>query len=252
MQPKEHRELYRLEDDYWWFKAKRRLALSVIGRLKKKQDDRVCLLDVGCGTGAILEAVEKSAYSVGMEKYPEALKFCRQRKISRLVNAATEDLPFKKGSFDIILAMDVLEHLDSHSKVLEELSRVSKEGASLIVHVPAFMFFWSDHDLAVGHKRRYSAKMLIGLLEKHNFKVKFINYRLFSFFILGVARKYYIMVRKMLSCDKGIKAHRPPAPGVINAILYNVIRVEDFISSFVPLPFGLSIFCIAQAGPDKK
>ncbi|MDP1853066.1 MAG: class I SAM-dependent methyltransferase [Candidatus Omnitrophota bacterium] len=252
MEPKEHRELYKLEDDYWWFKAKRRLALSVVNRLKKKQHSRVCLLDVGCGTGAILQALEKFTYSVGMEKYPEALKFCRQRKINRLVNAATEDLPFKKGSFDIVLAMDVLEHLDSHSKVLDELSRVSKEGASLIVHVPAFMFFWSDHDLAVGHKRRYSAKMLIELLEKHNFKVKFINYRLFSFFILGVVRKYYIMIRKMLARDKSVKSHRPPAPGMINAILYNIIRVEDFISGFVRLPFGLSILCIAEAKPDKK
>lgn len=246
MRPEEHRKLYNIEDDYWWFKAKRHLLIKTVAGLAKDLGNDAWLLDGGCGTGTNLKELQELMSSVGVEKYFEALKFCSARNLKNLLNAELEHLPFKEGTFDIVLAMDVLDHVDNDTKVLEEISRVSKRDAILIVHVPAFMFLWSDHDVAVNHKRRYVAGELVERLEKSNFKVKSITYRLCCFFILGILKKYLIKAKKLIKKDLKPQTYRPKVGKLVNKILYTIIWVEDYLSNFIRLPFGLSIFCIAE------
>jgi len=246
MRPEEHRDLYSIEDDYWWFKAKRHLLIRTVKRTAKDSDGNAHLLDSGCGTGANLKEISKFLPVVGIEKYFEALKFCKKRSLDNLLNAELEHLPFRQETFDIVLAMDILEHVDDDLEALKEISRVSKDGAILIIHVPAFMFLWSDHDLAVDHKRRYTAGELVECLKKANFKVKSINYRLCSFFILGILKKYLIKVKKLIKGDSKPQAYRPNVGRFINNILYIIVKMEDRILNFIRLPFGLSILCIAQ------
>ncbi len=246
MRPEEHKELYNIEDDYWWFKAKRHLLVKTVERAAKGLGGNAHLLDGGCGTGVNLKAISGFLPVVGIEKYFEALKFCKKRNLDNLLNAELEHLPFGQETFDIVLAMDILEHVDDDLEVLKEISRVSKEGAILIIHVPAFMFLWSDHDLAVDHKRRYTAGELVERLKKSNFKVKSMNYRLCSFFILGVLKKYLIKLKKLIKKDSKPQAYRPNVGRLINNILYVIVKMEDRILNFIRLPFGLSILCIAQ------
>lgn len=239
-------EVYYLEDNYWWFKAKRHLLIETVKRTLKDLDGNVRLLDGGCGTGANLRDLRKFLTTVGIEKYYDGLKFCKKRDLNDLLNAELEHLPFKRDTFDIVLAMDILEHVSDDTEVLNELSRVCKTGAFLIVHVPAFMFLWCDHDVTVDHKRRYTAGELIERLERLNFKVRFINYRLFSLFSLGVLRKCLSKFKRALNKDAKMQTYRPKVGKFINDILYTVVKIEDYLSNYIRFPFGLSIMCIAQ------
>lgn len=241
-----HDELYAIEDDYWWFKSKRAVLIKILKKLIKNSNSRSYLLDAGCGTGAILKETERFMTGIGVEKYFEAIKFCKQRGLNKLVTAELEYLPFRNNKFDVVLVIDILEHVNDDFKVLKELHRVTKNGCSLIIHVPAYMFFWSDHDVAVGHKRRYTTRNLVKLLEKINFKVKIIQHRLCMFFLLGFARKIYIKFRKLLTKDQSIKSYRPRVGKLINTILYTLVKFEDSILDFIPMPFGLSILCVVQ------
>lgn len=246
MRPQEHKKIYELEEDYWWFKAKRHLLVKTVKHLTKDLNCNIRLLDGGCGTGASLLEFQKILPSVGVEKYFDALEFCKQRNLKNILGAELESLPFKKETFDIILALDILEHVDNDIEVLRELSRVGKEKAILIVHVPAFMFLWSDHDLAVEHKRRYTANRIFEQLNNSNFKIRSLSYRLCSFFILGIIKKYFLKLKRLMYKDSKIKAYRPKPPKFINDILYYIIKIEDYLLNFIRLPFGLSIICIAQ------
>jgi ubiquinone/menaquinone biosynthesis C-methylase UbiE len=246
MDPVYHREVYNLEDDYWWFKSKRYLLVRTLRDLANYFGQEIRLLDSGCGTGANLREISKFFPSVGVEKYFDGLLLCKNRSLNNVLNGQLERLPFKDESFDVVLAMDVLEHVDDDIEVLKELFRVSKKNGILITHVPAFMFLWSDHDIAVSHKRRYITEKFVKQLEKSNFKVKYINYRLCLFFILGILRKYLIKIKKIIKKDREIKSSRPKVGRIINYILYIIVKWEDRLLNYIHPPVGLSIFCIAQ------
>lgn len=252
MKPQEHREVFDIEDDYWWFKAKRHLLIRTVKRLKRDLAPDAHLLDGGCGTGASLREISKLLPSVGIEKYFDGLTLCKERNLDNLVNAQLEHLPFKEETFDVVLAMDILEHVDDDTEVLNELLRVSKEGAFLIVHVPAFMFLWSDHDFAVDHKRRYTAGELTQQLRKSNFEVKFINYRLCLLFPSGILRKYFIKAKKFIKGDSSIQSCRPKVGRLLNNILYAIVVMEDLLLNYLHLPFGLSILCVARKGAKEN
>lgn len=239
-------EVYDLEDNYWWFKAKRDLLFKTVKKLTKNLGTDVHLLDGGCGSGANLKAIQDLLPAIGIEKYEDGLKLCKRRNLNNLLSAELEHLPFKHGTFDIVLAMDVLEHVEDDLEVLKEISRVSKENSILIVHVPAFKFLWCDHDIAVNHKRRYTVGELVEQLKKSDFKVKSINYRLCSFFLLGILRKYLIIIKKLIKKNSKPQTYRPKVGMFVNNILFSIIKMEDYFLNFIRLPFGLSIFCIAQ------
>lgn len=239
-------EVYNLEDDYWWFKAKRLLLIKTVKRALKDLNGNARLLDGGCGAGANLKEIQKFLPAVGIEKSYDGLKFCKERNLKDLLNAELEHLPFRHDTFDIVLAMDILEHVDDDAEVLSELSRVCKTGAFLIVHVPAFMFLWCDHDVAVDHKRRYTTDELIERLKRAGFNIRSINYRLCSFFPLGVLRTCLAKFKGALNKNANAQTYRPKVGRFINNILFMAVKIEDYLLNYVHLPFGLSIMCIAQ------
>lgn len=239
-------EVYELEDEYWWFKAKRQLLVETVRKIAGRLSGNALLLDGGSGAGANLKALESIVPSVGIEKYDDGIRSCKKRSIHNLVQAELEHLPFKSRIFDIILAMDTLEHVSDDASVIEELRRIGKKNAYVVIHVPAFTFLWSEHDTAVDHKRRYTLKKVAALLKSTNFEVITLHYRLSVFFILGLLRKYSIKIRRFLKKDAKIVAQRPQVGRYLNRILYTIIIIEDSLMRFLPLPFGLSIFCIAR------
>lgn len=239
-------EVYELEDDYWWFKAKRYLLVKTVKNIANKLSGSLRLLDGGCGAGANLKALEEIAPSVGIEKYDDGIRSCKKRNIHNIIRAELEQLPFKNSMFDIILAMDTLEHVYDDRGVMQELHRAGKKNAYVLIHVPAFMFLWSEHDIAVDHRRRYTLKNLAALLKSSHFQIITIHYRLNVFFILGLLRKYFIKIKRFLRKDAKITAQRPQVGRCINSFLYRIIVIEDALMRFFPLPFGLSIFCIAR------
>jgi SAM-dependent methyltransferase len=152
MRPDAYAEMAALEERHWWFRGRRRLLRVLLpagGRL----------LDAGCGTGGNLAAFG----GVGVDPAPEAVAACRARGLD-VRQAPVEALPFPEASFDVVLAADVLEHLDDDVAALRELRRVAAPGARLVVTVPAHPRLWSAHDEVLHHRRRYRRRELLDRL----------------------------------------------------------------------------------------
>src|ERR1700730_8400269 len=93
----------------------------------------------------------------GIDVDEEAVGYCRKRGLLDVYQGGAESLPFEDGSFDLVTALDVLEHLDDDALALREIGRVLRPGGCLLMSVPAHKFMWGDQDEVNLHRRRYVA-----------------------------------------------------------------------------------------------
>lgn len=102
-----------------------------------------CVLDVGCGEGYVLEYLRGKLPHIrlwGVDLDQEALKLARVRNTdTALYRGDVLNLPFADGSFDLVLCLEVLEHLESPWLAVDELARVSSR--DILVSVPNQPFF---------------------------------------------------------------------------------------------------------------
>ena len=153
-----YQQLYDLEDGHWWFRGRRAVLWALLGRAGLP--DRPRLLDAGCGTGRNLAEFGRLGTAQGVDPSPQAIDFCRRRGLGGAQVAGIEALPFADAAFDLILATDVLEHVERDDLAAAELRRVAAPGALLVVTVPAYGWLWSQHDDSHHHLRRYTASAL--------------------------------------------------------------------------------------------
>jgi SAM-dependent methyltransferase len=95
--------MFDLEESYWWFVARRKLALDLLAEFAEKPVPPYDLLDLGCGTGILLSEAEGAWHGTGADFSPLALQFCRSRGLSRLVCADGTSLPLQSESVDVRL-----------------------------------------------------------------------------------------------------------------------------------------------------
>lgn len=244
MHEHEYEAMFGLEDVYWWFIARRELAVELLRReLGGRHDARI--LDVGCGTGSNLEAFSKLGRATGIDMSPEALAFCRKRGVDSVTFAEIERLPFADATFDVVTAMDVLEHTDDDLLALQELRRVCKPGGLLLATVPAYGFLWSEHDEALKHRRRYTAHELRNKLTVTDFAVERTSYFITSLFLpILLMRIHQGLFKKSTHPQTSIQL----LPPWLNRTLVGLLAVERRLHRRINLPFGVSI--VAQARPS--
>ena len=148
-------EIRRAEDRHFWFRARVRLVQWMLRRYFPQAQS---LLDLGCGTGFVLERLRRGMPSLtlaGCDTRSEALAIARQRLGDvPLFAADVLALPYD-SEFDVVTALDVLEHLDDDGAALEALWNVIKPGGGLIATVPQHPWLWSEVDEFSCHRRRY-------------------------------------------------------------------------------------------------
>lgn len=179
-----YRELYALEDRHWWFRGRREIVWAMLRRAGLPDAPRI--LDAGCGTGRNLVEYGRLGLAEGVDVSPEAVDFCRLRGLEHVQRAALEELPFEAGRFDLVIATDVIEHLDDDRTALTELRRVTAPGGRLVVTVPAYMWLWSRHDDSLHHKRRYTTGRLRGRMTAAGWEPQLATY-FFTALLPGVA-----------------------------------------------------------------
>ena len=81
-------------------------------------------------------------------------------------------LPFADGSFDLVCAFDIIEHVDDDDGALSEVARTAKPGGTILISIPLHAAFWTAFDDFVGHKRRYDPPHLMSKLAKHRLTVE--------------------------------------------------------------------------------
>lgn len=81
-------------------------------------------------------------------------------------------LPFPDAAFDLVCALDIIEHVDDEDGPLAELSRVARSDAVLLISAPLHPSRWTMFDELVGHKRRYEPQNLLAKLAQHHLTVE--------------------------------------------------------------------------------
>lgn len=244
----EYEAMYGLEDIYWWFVARRQLAVDVITR---EIGDRkgVRLLDVGCGTGSNLAEFSKIAEATGIDMSADALAFCRRRGVERVALSGVERLPFADATFDVVTAMDMLEHTDDDLAALAELRRVLKPDGLLLVTVPAYGFLWSEHDEALQHRRRYTAHELRNKLTVRGFRIERSSYFITAlFFPILVMRIHQGLFKKSTHPQTSVKL----LPKWLNSALVGLLGAERTVFRRMNLPFGVTIVALARPREPQR
>ena len=159
MRTEAYAEMAALEERHWWFRGRRAVIAALLSRAGVAGPVR--MLDAGCGTGGNLLAFGHLGEADGIDDAAEAVAVCHQRGLERVRQGSIDALPYDDGAFGLLLATDVLEHLDDDAGALRELRRVAAPGAVLVVTVPAQPWLWSAHDEALHHRRRYRRRELV-------------------------------------------------------------------------------------------
>jgi SAM-dependent methyltransferase len=252
-----YEDLYVKEQDYWWHVGKRAIVYNLLEKyLPGRADGERKALDLGCGAGLNLDHLSKYARPVGTDFSEEALRFCRERGHTLLCKADAAGLPFPDAEFDIITALDVIEHLDDDHEALLELRRTMRPGGLLIISVPAYPALWSYWDDILGHRRRYTTRSMREAVERSGLVVRKVSYSNAIILPPAVAVRVMKSLRQK-SADAGGQGGDPetdfmPVPGWINRMLIAYYRWEARTLRRRRLPFGLSVVCVAQRVPKGK
>lgn len=236
----EYDRMFGHEDHYWWFVARRELVVEMVRGLGLPQDARI--LDVGCGTGATAAALEALSRVIGADFAPLALERCRRRGLGGLVQAAAERLPLQSASVDVIVATDILEHLDDDMAALGEFYRLLRPGGHAVISVPAYPFLWGEHDLALMHRRRYVAAQVRHRAELAGFRIERLSYALAFLLPLALLR----LIKRQPTPARPPEAQLWPVPAWLNTALVRLQRVETAILKRIALPFGLSVLAVIE------
>lgn len=223
------------EDRHWWFVGRRRLVTDTLSRTGA----RGRVLDLGCGTGGVLAHLGEFGTALGLDPAPEAAKYCTRRGVPMVVGSGM-CLPFADNSFDVVLALDVIEHVPDDVALLREARRVLRPGGVLLVTVPALQWLWSSHDEVNHHYRRYTRAMLNRSLRAGGFRPGKVSYYNAVLLPLAIARKF---VQRLGSGDEH---HLEDLPGPLNSTLRETMGVEGRVIRRLNLPIGASLIATAQ------
>jgi len=230
----------RIESFHWWFVVRRKLLKSLLSSLNVSKD---CItLDIGCGTGANLKILGSIGFNViGIDRSIYALSLTQKNINSPLINGDLNELPVRPGSVGIVIATDVLEHLNNDVNGIHEFYQVLKDGGILILTVPAFKLLWGTQDVVTGHKRRYSKKDILNKLREEGFDILRSSYfNFFLFFPILLGRRFINLLGLKIESEN--KINFP----LLNFFLKMIFSLEPRILKHVSFPFGVSIFCVGR------
>jgi len=233
----------RLEDGHFWFVGKRLLLRALLGG--RSSGGR--LLDLGCGLGGVLADFEAELRCFGTDRSPFALRLSRRRTNAALARADVTAPPFRSGSFDTVVALDVIEHLPDDVAFLRRAGELLAPGARLVIAAPAFPLLWSQHDVAFQHHRRYTAATLRSAVVAAGLRPERVTY--LHALIFPVALAWRLASRRLGLGRFAPKTDFWPLPGWLNRAVASLYPLEAWWLRRGDLPFGTSVACIARRDP---
>ena len=248
MRPHEHERMHEVETRHFWFRGTRRVIVAALERaLGTGRAAQPRVLDLGCGTGFTLTQLPAGMRVVGLDASPTAVAFARRRAPgAAVVRGSAYELPFADGSFDAVLALDVLEHLEDDGRASRELLRVLKAGGVGVFTVPAFEALWSAHDEALDHQRRYRLEEFEGVLRHAGFEISHGTYYNFFLFPAVVLTRWADKLRATRGASGTDRADLDVPSAGVNAALTAILGAERWIAPRIRLPFGVSCLVIAK------
>ena len=230
-----YRDLY---ERHWWFRAREEYLLQYL-----RSNNLGCsgqALDVGCGDGLFLDRLKDLGCKPhGLEA--DSRRVSEETRKKHRIHIGILDASFQpEQTYDLILILNVLEHIDNDVEVLRQVRRCLSTDGVLIITVPAFSWLWTAHDDMNHHFRRYTRKTLKNTVDAAGLKTEVSRY----FYNWLVPLKLMVRFKEKLI---GTTSTSPKVPGkFVNGLLTGVSRLEQRLTRNVPLPAGSSLFAVCK------
>jgi SAM-dependent methyltransferase len=219
-------------ENHWWFKS-REIIIKYI--LKKNLNKSANILDFGCGAGNNLNMLSEFGNVWAYDTNQKILNILKKKNYNKRITFI-KNLDKTNKRFDLIIATDVIEHIEDDKKIIDKFYKILKNKGSLLITVPAYNFLFSTKDKDLHHKRRYT-KSGLKIIFENKFDIKiFSYYNFFLFFPIASAILFFKFFR-INFINKVEKKQNI----LINYIMLKIFSFERFIINHFTFPFGISI-----------
>lgn len=221
---------------HWYYQSKARAMTRLLTEIAPTS-----ILDVGAGSGFFSEhllrhssAKEAWCVDISYENDSDALTSGKPVHYRRHIDSVNANL---------VLVMDVLEHVDDDVSLLKEYINKVPRGARFLISVPAFQFLWSGHDVFLEHKRRYRLGQIEDVARQAGLKVKHGTYYFGGVF--PIAATIRLSNNWMNKGREQIRSQLTNHHPAVNAALSVMSKLELPFLAYNRLA-GLTAFCLAE------
>lgn len=230
-----------IDRDHWWFVGRRRIIAALIERFRPKPGP-LAILEVGCGTGSNVALLQQFGTVDAVEPDDEARAFAAGRTGLPIKGGYLPDgVALEDARYDLIVLLDVLEHIPDDRGALAGLVAKLAPGGRLLLTVPAMPSLWSGHDVAHHHQRRYTPRALEKVVRDAGFRP--IHRGAFNSLLLPAVVAVRL-VNKLAGRKGGDDDALPPRP--VNRLLATLFGAERYFAARGWLPLGVSLALVAQ------
>jgi SAM-dependent methyltransferase len=247
--PKEiYAALAKIEERHFWFRSRNAVIRQLVTKYLSGGGGRR-FLEIGCGTGYVLKmlAAIPGLECIGAEVHLKGARIAKERVPSaEIVQLDACEIPFE-ATFDAVGAFDVIEHIETDEKVIQNVHRALKDGGYFFLSVPQHPFLWSSQDEFAGHKRRYTRSELLTKLGRNGFLIDYAGSfccTLFPFLLLSRLTKANRTKNETKATDI-LAEFNVLEP--LNSVFRLLMRLDERIIRYGrSLPFGGSLVAVAR------
>lgn len=227
--------------DHFWMRWRFNLVKRLIN--KYYNHDEKTILEIGCGSATVMQQIEKNFRDIkidGCDLNEFALNQNKGIKGKLMVYNIYDKNPDLINNYNMVLLLDVIEHIDDHVDFLTVATEYVKPGGLVMVNVPAYEHLFSNYDVEAGHKRRYTKKTLTQTFEAAGLEPLSTQYWGSLLYPVAMVRKAYLSNKK----EEIIKTGFKPPNKLANGFLHSLRNIESAIP--FKQPFGTSVIGIAR------
>ncbi|MDO7884699.1 class I SAM-dependent methyltransferase [Hymenobacter cheonanensis] len=240
---------HQLEEQHWWFASRRDAVFALIQDMQLPTT--AAILEIGCSGGPLMQRLRQQGYAdvTGIDVSAPAIELAQARGVPHVSVMDGAALEFADARFDLVIASDVLEHIEDEAKALQEWTRVLRPGGQLLVFVPAHAYLWSEHDVVNHHYRRYSRAGLVAAMVRAGLRPLRSSFWNAAMYLPTAALR---LGKRLLSgppatvAAPGSTGDLHHFAGPLNKLLFGWVRLENLVLRRANLPIGVSVFALAQ------
>lgn len=245
MLTEEYKKMSDLESKYWWHVGKIFLLKTLIEKYFDADKKNLKILEIGSGTGEVSNFLSHYGEVTSLDMSPEAEAFSKEKGVSNFILADINevDTSMFKDKFDLVLALDVLEHIQDDVKTMEIINGLLADDGHFFINVPAHKFLWSEHDEALHHKRRYHITEIKQKLLDTNYRiVKRSFFVSFAFPVIAIFRLWGNIFKRTTYP----KTSYVMLPDSLNNFMIKVLEFEAGLLKSMNLFLGTTIVVVAK------
>lgn len=229
-------QLSAADTTHWWFRGKSEVVGAVLRRWAPAEG---WLVDVGAGSGGVTSMIPwEGSRRLVVEGSSPLVQSAGGRGLAA-TQGSVLSLPLRDRVASAVCLLDVIEHLPDPVAALEEARRVVSGDGVVVVSAPAHMWLWSATDVALGHHRRYTRRLLHTQVVAAGLEPLWISHAFcWCAAPVWLARK----ACRGAEADLGISEASP----ALNRLADLLNRAERSVLGRTTVPIGTSVLAVAR------